>query len=82
MATSVARSGASIRLSAPVVLLTGEYDYSCPPEDTYEVAERVGQATVEVMQGLGHFPMSEDPDRFLEYLRPTLARLRAAGTAR
>jgi hypothetical protein len=27
------------------------------------------------MQGLGHFPMSEDPGRFLTYLRPVLARI-------
>jgi hypothetical protein len=25
------------------------------------------------MQGLGHFPMSEDPPQFLSYLRPVLA---------
>ena len=25
------------------------------------------------MEGLGHFPMSEDPARFLGYLRPVLA---------
>jgi hypothetical protein len=27
------------------------------------------------MEGLGHFPMSEDPARFLGYLRPVLARI-------
>ena len=25
------------------------------------------------MEGMGHVPMSEDPDRFLAYLRPVLA---------
>jgi hypothetical protein len=25
------------------------------------------------MEGLGHFPVSEDPARFLAYLRPVLA---------
>jgi pimeloyl-ACP methyl ester carboxylesterase len=29
------------------------------------------------MPGLGHFPMSEDPVRFLDLIRPVL--LRAAG---
>jgi hypothetical protein len=24
------------------------------------------------MEGLGHFPVSEDPERFLTYLRPVL----------
>jgi hypothetical protein len=28
------------------------------------------------MEGLGHFPMSEDPERFLGYLRPLLTRIR------
>jgi hypothetical protein len=30
-----------------------------------------------VMSGLGHFPMSEDPDQFLSYLRPVLDRIAA-----
>jgi len=29
-----------------------------------------------VMRGMGHFPMAENPQLFLEYLRPALARLR------
>jgi pimeloyl-ACP methyl ester carboxylesterase len=27
------------------------------------------------MKGLGHFPMTENPEAFLEYLRPALATL-------
>ena len=30
------------------------------------------------MQGLGHFPMSEHPKRFLTYLLPVLDKIRAA----
>ena len=33
------------------------------------------------MPGLGHFPMSEDPARFLGYLRPVLARILAGSVA-
>jgi len=33
------------------------------------------------MQGLGHFPMSEDPQRFLTYLLPILDRIRASRDA-
>jgi hypothetical protein len=33
------------------------------------------------MPGLGHFPMSEDPARFLVHLRPVLARILAASKA-
>jgi pimeloyl-ACP methyl ester carboxylesterase len=31
------------------------------------------------MKGLGHFPMTENPEAFLEYLRPALAKLRPGG---
>ena len=57
----------------PLYLMTGEYDYSCSPAETEEVAAMVPGATCTIMPGLGHFPMSEDPDRFLEHLRPALA---------
>ena len=57
----------------PLYLLTGEYDYSCTPDDTRELARRIKGAEATVMSGLGHFPMSEDPARFLGYLRPVLA---------
>ena len=47
----------------PLYLLTGEYDYSCTPEGTLAIAERTG-APATIMKGLGHFPMSEDPEKF------------------
>jgi len=57
----------------PLFLLTGEYDYSCTPDDTRTLARHIESAQVTIMQGLGHFPVSEDPQRFLAYLRPVLA---------
>ena len=58
----------------PVHLLTGEYDYSCTPEDTLAAAAAIGvEATI--MRGMGHFPMSEDPEGFIAHLRPVLARI-------
>ncbi len=62
----------------PLYLLTGEYDYSCPPEDTVAVADRVPGAQVTIMPGLGHFPMSEDPEKFRRYLLPVLEKIFAA----
>ena len=32
----------------------------------------------EIMKGLGHFPMSENPAQFLQYLRPVLGKIHAA----
>ena len=60
----------------PLFLLTGEYDYSCTVEAMLGVAERTG-APATVMQGLGHFPMSEDPEKFVGYLLPVLEKIRA-----
>ena len=57
----------------PLYLLTGEYDYSCTPDDTRELARRIQGAQATIMDGMGHFPMSEDPEGFLSYLRPVLA---------
>lgn len=62
----------------PLYLLSGEYDYSCTPQDTLDVEARVKGAKATIMQGLGHFPMSEDPQRFLDYLRPVLSEIAAA----
>jgi len=61
----------------PLYLLTGEYDYSCTPEDTLKAARRINGSQPTIMEGLGHFPMSEDPQRFLSYLLPILDRIRA-----
>jgi pimeloyl-ACP methyl ester carboxylesterase len=60
----------------PLFLLTGEYDYSCTAEGTLEVAKRTG-ATATIMKDLGHFPMSENPEKFNGYLLPVLDKIRA-----
>jgi pimeloyl-ACP methyl ester carboxylesterase len=58
-------------------LLTGEYDYSCTAEATLDIAKRTG-APATIMEGLGHFPMSENPPKFIGYLLPVLERIRGA----
>jgi len=60
----------------PLYLLTGEYDYSASPRDTEAAAARIRGAKMTVMKGLGHFPMSENPEAFLGYLRPLLEEIR------
>src|SRR6202163_4431554 len=60
----------------PLFLLTGEYDYSCTSEATLDIAKRTG-ASATIMKGLGHFPMSEDPEKFVGYLLPVLEKIRA-----
>lgn len=56
----------------PVYLMTGEYDYSCTPDSTINTAARIPGAKVTIMEKLGHFPMSENPEIFKKYLIPVL----------
>ncbi len=60
----------------PLYLLTGEYDFSCTPEDTRRTAARIAGAEIVVMEALGHFPMSENPAQFRRYILPVLERIR------
>jgi len=60
----------------PLYLLTGEYDYSCSPEDTLRTARDIPGAKVTVMREVGHFPMSENPEQFRQYLLPVLEEIR------
>ncbi len=60
----------------PLYLLTGEYDFSCTPEDTLRTASRIPGAEVTIMEKLGHFPMSENPAQFRSYILPVLDKIR------
>ena len=62
----------------PLYLLTGEYDFSCTPEDTERTAAKIKGARVTVMREIGHFPMSENPAQFRRYILPVLEEIRAA----
>ncbi|MGA7810113.1 alpha/beta fold hydrolase [Bradyrhizobium sp.] len=56
----------------PLYLLTGEYDFSCTPEDTLRTAASIEGVKAVVMEQLGHFPMSENPAQFRRYIAPVL----------
>lgn len=70
------RIGAIDTKACPLYMLTGEYDYSASPRDTQAAAAKIAGAKVTIMKGLGHFPMSENPDAFLSHLRPVLEEIR------
>ena len=59
----------------PLYLLSGEYDASATPEMGQELAELIGAEYFQVMEGVGHFPMSENPEAFRGYLLPVLDRI-------
>jgi pimeloyl-ACP methyl ester carboxylesterase len=63
----------------PLYLLTGEYDFSCTPDDTQRTAAKIKGARVTVMKEIGHFPMSENPAQFRRYILPVLEEVRARG---
>lgn len=62
-----------------IELLTGSYDYSASPDNTRAIAALLDPAQVHFteMDGLGHFPMIEDPDRFRPHFIMALDRLEA-----
>ncbi len=61
----------------PLYLLTGEYDLSATPAMTAELAKAVNARHFEVIPGVGHFPMSEDPATFRRHLLPILDHIAA-----
>jgi pimeloyl-ACP methyl ester carboxylesterase len=61
-----------------VFMLTGEYDHSCVAWSE-RAAREIPGADLQVMKGLGHFPMSEDPVQFASYFVPILERIADAG---
>lgn len=60
-----------------VHILSGEYDYSGRSELGRAAHEAIPGSTFTEMQGVGHFPMSENPERFIEFLLPVLERVAA-----
>jgi len=60
----------------PLWLMTGDYDYSASPADSRRVADAIPGARFVEMNGLGHFPMTENPARLLEHFRPAAIELR------
>jgi len=55
--------------------LSGEYGSSCTPEWTRETANRMKGEDAKVVDGIVHFPMSENPDYFREFLLPILQKI-------
>jgi pimeloyl-ACP methyl ester carboxylesterase len=55
-----------------VALLTGEYDYSCTPQMSEDVAAAIPGSRLTIMKGMGHFPMIENYGGFRPYLLEAL----------
>ncbi len=61
-----------------VHIFSGEYDYSGTVERGREAHEAIEGSTFTEMVGMGHFPMSENPDAFMAYLQPILDQISGA----
>ena len=59
----------------PIYFLTGEYDFACTPEMTEATAKKVKNSECIIMDGMGHFPMSENPVVYKEFLMPVLDKI-------
>ena len=73
----VGRLGEIDTTKAPVHVMVGEYDLTCTPEDARRTAEAIPGATLRVMPGIGHFPMSEHPTAFRPHFAEALALMKA-----
>jgi pimeloyl-ACP methyl ester carboxylesterase len=62
-----------------VHILSGEYDYSGSPALGQAAHVAIPGSTWSVMNGVGHFPMSENPTAFLPHLLPVLDTIRTEG---
>lgn len=52
----------------PVYMLTGAYDWSNTPDMSQATADKIPGAKCKAMEGLGHFPATENPKRFIPHL--------------
>ena len=62
-----------------VHILSGEYDSSGTMELGQAAHAAIPGSTWAGMEGVGHFPMSENPEAFLRYLMQVLEKIRAVG---
>jgi pimeloyl-ACP methyl ester carboxylesterase len=60
----------------PLFMLTGEYDYITPPAYSKTTADKIPGAEFIEMKGVGHFPMSENHEKFKKYIMPVLGKIR------
>lgn len=60
-----------------VYVLNGEYDWSSTPAHALAIEQQLPGASCQIMEGLGHFPMSEHPARFRRFILPVLEEIRS-----
>ncbi|MFJ3901358.1 alpha/beta fold hydrolase [Streptomyces sp. NPDC090025] len=67
-----ATRAALTRLTAPTLLLAGEFDLNSPPSAVAALAPLLPNATLRVRPGAGHYPWLDDPAGFVATVREFL----------
>ncbi len=57
-------SSRSHKIKTPVLLISGSDDFLVTPEMVRETAKRIKDSRAVILDGVGHFPHTEAPDRF------------------
>jgi pimeloyl-ACP methyl ester carboxylesterase len=70
-------SGLLLRIEAPTLVMTGSEDNVRPPELHRDIARRVPDARLVIIEGAGHMMSMEDPDAVTAHMLPWLASLHA-----
>jgi proline-specific peptidase len=60
------------QVSAPMLVLAGRHDRTCPPEASEATAAGVPGAALHIFEESGHMPFVEQPDEFLNVVREFL----------
>ncbi len=56
-------------IQTPALVLTGEYDFICDTQSAREMATRIPNAELCILEGVGHFAFIDDPEQFRETIR-------------
>lgn len=67
--------------AVPTMIVWGDQDHIIPVEHAYEAHEAIEGSRLEILEGCGHFPHVEAPERFVELLRDFIATTEPASTS-
>ncbi|NQU07436.1 MAG: alpha/beta hydrolase [Candidatus Abyssubacteria bacterium] len=68
-------SDRSPEISVPILLISGSDDFLVTPEMVRQTSERINGSKMVILEGVGHFPHTEAPDRFNNEVGEFLASL-------
>lgn len=67
--------------AVPTMIVWGDQDHIIPVEHAHDAHESIEGSRLEILEGCGHFPHVEAPDRFVEVLRDFIATTEPAATS-